>query len=456
MLKRLFNYLSARKGTHEPYILPREKHTVSRRNISHNALKVIQRLNESGHESYLVGGGVRDLLLGGHPKDFDVATDATPEQIRALFRNSRIIGRRFRIVHVRFGREIIEVTTFRSHHEERKSSSQDSKQSESGMLLRDNVYGDVRSDAARRDFTINALYYCPKTFSIHDYTDGMKDIKQRRLNIIGDPATRYKEDPVRMLRAIRFAAKLGFTLTPETESPIQSLANLLDDIPSARLWDESLKLLMSGSATATFELLLSYDLFRHLFPGPAQHIATDHYQLMIQQGMTNTDKRIRNNKRVTPAFIFAVLLWPVVEQRMRELVASGLKDEVAIQQAGSQAISQQVTRIGIPKRFQITMKEIWELQLRLPKRFGKRAQRLLEHPRFRAAYDFLLLREDAGEQTGNLGAWWTDFQSADAVEQEAMVERLGPEKTGGKTRRRRRRKPSGQKAEQPSVQESRD
>ncbi len=447
--------MSARQGTHEPHIVPRDKHTVSRKNISHNALKVIQRLNETGHESYLVGGGVRDLLLGGHPKDFDVATDATPEQVRSLFRNSRIIGRRFRIVHVRYGREIIEVTTFRSHHKERKSNNQNSKQSESGMLLRDNVYGDVRSDAARRDFTVNALYYCPKTLAIHDYTDGLKDIKQRRLNIIGDPATRYKEDPVRMLRAIRFAAKLGFTLTPETESPIKSLANLLDDIPSARLWDESLKFLMNGSATAAFELLLHYDLFRHLFPGPAQYLATAHYQLMIQQGMTNTDKRIRSNKRVTPAFIFAVLLWPVVEQRMRELVASGLKEEVAIQQAGSAAISQQVTRIGVPKRFQITMKEIWELQLRLPKRFGKRAERLVEHPRFRAAYDFLLLREDAGEETDNLGAWWTVYQTADATEREAMVEKLGPGKTRGKPRRRKR-KPASAKEQVSEPQENRD
>lgn len=442
MLKRLFNYLSARQGTHEPHIIPRDKHRVSRKNISHNALKVIQRLNEAGHESYLVGGGVRDLLLGGQPKDFDVATDATPEQIKTLFRNSRIIGRRFRIVHVRFGREVIEVTTFRAHHEQHSSKNQDAKRSESGMLLRDNVYGDIRSDAARRDFTVNALYYCAKTFAIHDYTDGIKDIKLRRLSIIGDPATRYQEDPVRMLRAVRFAAKLGFTMAPETARPIYELANLLDDIPSARLWDEMLKLFMNGSATATFELLLSYNLFSHLFPGCAAELEHGHYQAMIEQAMTNTDKRIRGNKRVTPAFIFAVLLWPVVEQRMLAAIKSGAQDDMALQQAANKALAQQVQRIAIPKRFQIMMKEIWELQLRLPKRLGKRAERLLEHPRFRAAYDFLLLREDAGESLQGLGKWWTDFQTATPEIQAEMVAKLGPEKGRRRTNRKRRRKPA--------------
>ncbi len=443
--KWLSNRPTPQEGIHELHIIPRDKHNVSRKQISHSALKVIQRLNEASYEAYLVGGGVRDLLLGGHPKDFDVATNATPEQIKKLFRNSRIIGRRFRIVHVRFGREIIEVTTFRAHHDQ-QDNHKDATRSENGMLLRDNVYGDIRTDAARRDFTVNALYYCAKTFSIHDYTGGMQDIKRRRLCMIGDPATRYQEDPVRMLRAARFAAKLGFEIDPATAQPIRQLANLLDAVPSARLWDEMLKLLMNGSATATFELLREYDLIRHLFPATATELDKLYYLPMLQQAMVNTDKRIRSNKRVTPAFIFAALLWPPLDQRYQALLSSGLRPEEAQQQAATQVLTQQVMRVAIPKRFQITMREIWELQLRLPKRQGKRAERLVEHPKFRAAYDFLLLREDAGENLDQLGQWWTDYQAASPAERETMTAKLG-RPDGSRRKRRRSRKPKAASGE---------
>ncbi|GLS26878.1 polynucleotide adenylyltransferase PcnB [Marinibactrum halimedae] len=427
------------------HIVPRDEHNVSRRDISQSALKVMKRLHEGNYQAYLVGGGVRDVLLGGKPKDFDVATNATPEQVKRLFRNSRIIGRRFRIVHVRFGREVIEVTTFRASHEEAKNRKE-AQQNESGMLLRDNVYGDIHSDAMRRDFTVNALYYTNEDFCIYDYTGGLKDIEHRQIRMIGEPTVRFQEDPVRLLRAVRFAAKLDFTIEPNTAQPIPELGHLLNDIPSARLWDESLKLFMSGHALSTYLGLCQYNLFQYLFPGSAEHI--DSHPIakeFFRRAMVNTDRRIQADKRVTPAFIFAVLMWPEVQHTQKQLEQEGNTPSQALQQASQQVISRQLTRISIPKRFTMTVRDIWDLQLRLPKRAGHRALRTFEHPKFRAAYDFLLLREESGEETNGLAQWWTEYQNADEVSREKMAnDQHGKGKSRRAPRRRsRKRKPSG-------------
>lgn len=443
MLKKLLQMLSPTRAesAHQPVIIPRDQHTVSRQDVSSAALKVMKQLNDQGFEAYLVGGGVRDLLLGGHPKDFDVATDATPEQIKRLFRGARIIGRRFKIVHVCFGREVIEVTTFRGHHE--------ADRSEHGMVLRDNCYGSVQTDAVRRDFTVNALYYTLKGFEIHDYTGGMRDLQKRRLRIIGDPETRYKEDPVRMLRAVRFAAKLGFSLEAETERPIRALAPLLGNIPPARLFEEVLKLFLSGSATATFRLLREHGLLGPLFPGAEAVLATgDEVALaLMEQCMANTDARIRAGKTITPAFIFAAFLWPAQQARERNLAQSMPRGQ-AYHEAASQVVGEQLGHTSIPKRFLIPMREIWDLQHRLTLRGGQRAYRMLEHPRFRAAYDFVLLREEAGEALDGLGNWWTAFQAAEESERERLIASL-KDTAGGKRRRGSRR--GGQRNSQANV-----
>jgi poly(A) polymerase len=347
------------------------------------------RLNQGGYQAYLVGGGVRDILLGQQPKDFDIATDATPEQVKSLFRNSRIIGRRFRIVHVTFGREIIEVTTFRGSHDNasqgNKKNNNISKQAESGMLLRDNVYGSIEEDAIRRDFSINALYYSTDGFTLHDYTNGLHDIEQRSIRIIGDAQTRYREDPVRMLRAARFAAKLSFDIEPSTAEPIEALAPLLRDIPSARLFDEVLKLFMSGYAVAVYDSLKKYHLFGELFPETQYFLEKNNDPIdhqLIRQALMNTDLRLQAGKTVTPAFIFAALLWPVTRAHAERLEGEGVPPAPALHEAAHIATMDQLKRTSIPKRFSIPMREIWDLQIRLTKRQGKRAHTLFGSPPF--------------------------------------------------------------------------
>ncbi len=449
MLKRFISAITPRRFQEPARIIPRDQHSISREHVSRGALGVMKRLHQAGFEGYLVGGGVRDLLLEGNPKDFDIATDATPEQVKKVFRSARIIGRRFRIVHVRMGRELIEVTTFRAHHSD-GNNQQQAKQSDQGMLLRDNVYGDLESDAARRDFTINALYYTSKDFSIYDHTGGLNDIKQRRIRMIGNPIERYKEDPVRMLRAVRFAAKLGFSIEPKTAKPIPQLASLLRNIPASRMFDEVLKLLLAGSALATYEQLRQLGLFTHLFPGShhcieqgSEEASDADPETLIRQAMVNTDKRIRNEQRVTPAFIFAALLWPPMLAEQRRLLAKGLPAAIAHNKAAQTVIGQQLAHTTIPKRFLIPMREIWDLQSRLPKRGGQRAERSLEHPRFRAAYDFVLLREQAGEDLQGLGHWWTLYQDADEHGRQQLQKQLSSDDKGKSRRRRKpRRKPS--------------
>ena len=452
-LKSLFIPKTKANSTSTPdkRLIPFKDHQISKSQISRAASKVISGLTDSGYEAYLVGGGVRDLLLGDKPKDFDVATSATPEQIRRVFRQARIIGRRFQIVHVRFGREIIEVTTFRGSHATNSSSQTTTNQknkslsSDKGILLRDNVYGDLESDALRRDFTVNALYYDYNSEEIIDFTNGMADLKQRRLCIIGDAQTRYKEDPVRMLRAVRFSSKLGFELDRDTESAVYKNADLLSEIPAARLFEEVLKLFMSGHASACLHQLRQFDLLKHLFPGLADSLqsGSEFDSNFVEFAASNTDKRIRRGKSVTPAFIYAAMLWPPLQSALSGLRASAKTQSFSdcLYQASQGVISQQLSVTSIPKRFLIPMREIWNLQYRFDKRSGKRAFALLENSRFRAAYDFLLLREQAGEKTNNLGDWWTRFQRLDAEEQEKMILELGPSK---KPRRRRRRRPARQ------------
>lgn len=445
VIGRIRNLFNRRKDcpADQPAVIPRDEHNISRSNISESALKVLYRLDKAGYQACLVGGGVRDLLLGLEPKDFDVATNALPEQVKAEFRNSRLIGRRFRLAHVFFGREIIEVATFRGSGEDQKEDSR--TQTDEGRLLRDNVFGELEEDAWRRDFTVNALYYDIRNFTVLDYTGGMKDLQQGILRMIGDPAQRYREDPVRMLRAVRFAAKLGFRIHEGTEQPIFELGSLLDDISPSRLFDESIKLFFSGQALQTFELLRHYDLFGKLYPQTEQALSHEDHGfpiMLVARAMANTDARVQEGKPVTPAFLYAAILWEPVRLLMEKIQEEeGMNIFHALQKAGSIVTSQQARRTSIPKRFSFPMKEIWSLQPRFNHKTGGRPFKLLSHPRFRAAYDFLLLRAESGEVSKELADWWTKFQHAEPHEQKQMTHGAGG---GGKRRRRppRKRKPA--------------
>lgn len=430
-----------------PAVIPASQHNLRRERISRHAVNVVERLQQAGYQAFVVGGCVRDLLLDFDPKDFDVATSATPEQVRATFRNARLIGRRFKLVHVHFGREIIEVATFRAGHDEDNGDEQ-SRQSDSGRLLRDNVYGTLEQDAQRRDFTINALYYNVSTGHIHDFANGLHDIRNRQVRLIGNPVQRYQEDPVRMLRAVRFAAKLNFDIEPHSAAPIIELADLLHDIPAARLFDEVLKLLMSGQGEKTFALLLKYDLFAPLFPDTDEAIQTnpDYTLKLVHQALRNTDQRIAQDRPVTPAFLYAALLWPALPPRIKALEARGIPSIPAHQQAAQELLAEQCRHTTVPKRFTIPLREIWDLQPRLERRSGRRADQMLEHPRFRAAYDFLLLRESAGEQTDGLGDWWTRYQDASEDKRRQMVRELADKPTAKRQRSRRKRKPRSPQA----------
>ncbi len=397
-------------------VITREEHNISRKQISDNALKVLYRLNGAGFDAFLVGGGVRDLLLGQKPKDFDIATNATPEQIKQLFRNCRLIGRRFRLAHIMFGRDIIEVATFRGHHQEQKNKNV-SQQSKEGMLLRDNVYGTIDEDAERRDFTINSMYYNIADYSIHDYARGIEDLEDRLVRLIGDPETRYREDPVRMLRAIRFAVKLDFDIEEDTAAPIEEMSTLLRDIPSARLFEESLKLLQSGHGLETYHLLREYNLFQQLFPAIAEHFTEEyesHTEQMLDLVLDSTDMRIEEGKRINPAFMFAAMLWyPLCAMADKLMEQRNLCHYDAIMEASNIILDDQVRTIAIPRRHTATIREIWQLQLRLPRRNGKRAFRLMELNKFRAGFDFLEMRgEIEGGETQKLAKWWETFQNA--------------------------------------------
>lgn len=436
-------------------IVPREKHSISRSNISENALKVLYRLDKAGHQALLVGGGVRDTLLGLNPKDFDVATDATPEQVNQLFRNSRLIGRRFKLVHVVFGRDVIEVATFRAPPTEEHSSKIAAK-GDQGMILRDNVYGNKDEDAVRRDFTINALYYNIADYSVHAYAGGWDDLQNRRLRLIGDPETRYREDPVRMLRAIRFAAKLDFSIEAHTAEPIPVMAPLLTQIPAARLFEEILKLFLHGKALDTLRLLREYQLFSPLFPATEQCLRDDPQALiMAENTMRNTDERIRAGKSVTPYFFLAALLWPPLVRIQKEFEAKGMPPHPALQKAADRVLAQQIQSTAIPKRFSIPMREIWEMQLRLARTQSRKAEDLLTHPRFRAAYDFVLLREQSGENLHGIGGFWTRLQQEhpDLVQSRPPrdFEHSSETEDQGEFKKRRRRAPRNRSRRPPQA-----
>ncbi|EEW05412.1 polynucleotide adenylyltransferase PcnB [Vibrio mimicus] len=430
-------------------IIPRQEHPISRQQISENALKVLYRLHGAGFEAFLVGGGVRDLLLGGKPKDFDVATNATPEQLRQLFRNCRLIGRRFRLAHIMFGRDIVEVATFRGHHQETSQSQNIAAQSEAGMLLRDNVYGTIDEDAERRDFTINAMYYNIADYSIHDYAGGMEDLEDRLVRLIGDPETRYREDPVRMLRAVRFAVKLDFDIEEDTAEPIEHLAPLLRDIPAARLYEESLKMLQAGHGLETYHLMRQYNLFQQLFPTIAEHFTADHSsqtEQMLDLVLDATDIRVEEDLRINPAFMFAAMLWyPMISLADQLMESLSLHEFDAMTEASNRILDEVVKRIAIPRRHTTTIRDIWQLQQRLPRRSGKRAFRLLELSKFRAGFDFLEMRgEIEGGETKQLAEWWATFQNAGRNMRQAMVGDMGNAAGTGKPSSRRR-KPSRNK-----------
>ena len=386
-----------------------------------------------------MGGCVRDLLLGYEPKDFDIVTNASPDEILPLFRSSRRIGRRFELVHVRFGRDIIEVATYRGLPE----SNTDENKTQSGRLLRDNVFGTQEEDALRRDITVNALYYNFHDFSVIDYVGGVTDLESGILRVIGNPETRFREDPVRMLRVLRFAAKLGFRIEEKTAAPIRKLGFLLDEVPAARRFEEVLKLFHGGNALTTFEILRHYGLFQYLFPMTEKSLAdfeSNYAAIFIPRALQNTDARIIEGKPVTPAFLYAVMLWGPVRQRQEVLVERDSSPAEALRQASGEVLSRQSAYTSIPRRFSVPMREIWNMQGRFSRRRGKMAFRLVAHERFRAAYDFLLLRTEAGELEPELSLWWTEFQEQTDAGRREMVNRLTATGDGKGRKRRRRRK----------------
>ncbi len=430
-------------------VISASEHGISQADISKQALDVLLRLKDAGYDSYLVGGCVRDLILGYEPKDFDVVTNASPEQVRKLFRNCRLIGRRFRLAHVRYGREIIEVATYRAAPQETDESA-DMAHSDSGRILRDNVYGTIEEDAIRRDFACNALYFNVADATVRDYVGGYTDVKQGILRVIGDPDRRYREDPVRMIRAIRFAAKLGLRIEEKSREPIVRLGYHLQEVPPARMFEEILKLFHSGMAMSVFEMLRHYELFQYLFP------ATDHeldhgadlsFNQLVTLSLSNTDARINEGKPVTPAFLYAVMLWRPVMLGMETRQADGMAPQDALRSATSEVFHEQAGHTSVPKRFSMVTRDIWVMQKRFELRGGKRAHRLFDHQRFRAAYDFLCLRARAGEVEPGLCEWWTEFQEVDLAGREKMIKTLGPSQ---RKTRRRRRKHRGDRVEGPS------
>jgi poly(A) polymerase len=432
---------------HQPRKYSQAEHGIDRRDISDAAIRTCEGLQQAGFDAFVVGGAVRDLLLGRHPKDFDVATSATPEEVRGVFRRSRIIGRRFRIVHVMFGQETVEVSTFRAAHgpapTEEEEDTHDKKRShadEHGRLLRDNVFGNQEEDAIRRDFTMNALFYDPAREEVWDYVHGVADIQKKRVVMIGEPAERYREDPVRMLRAARLAGKLGFTIDPPTEKPIAELAPLLDNVPSARLFDEMLKLLLSGHSLLCIEKLRALGLHKQLLPVIDSLLSDPHSRAFVELALTRTDQRIAEDRGVSPAFLFAALFWFPMCARQRALEAKGMRPTQAMHEAMDDELDTQRKTLAIPRRYDPMVKELWVAQPRLLQRSAGKAFRMLSHPKFRACYDFFELRAAAGDADVEIAEWWERFQVVSEEEREAM---LLPDDEPKKKRRRRKKKTGG-------------
>ncbi|GAB4179002.1 MAG: polynucleotide adenylyltransferase PcnB [Wenzhouxiangellaceae bacterium] len=411
--------------------IPASEHGIEPAQISRAALQVVSTLQKAGHKAYIVGGAPRDLLLGVRPKDFDVGTDALPEQVRKLFRRARLIGRRFRLAHVRFGREVVEVATFRGFHGEGERDIGDG-----GRVLRDNVYGSESDDALRRDFTINALMYDPLTGVIRDYAGGVEDLRARRLRLIGDPETRFREDPVRMLRAVRFKVKLGLEIDQDTERWIPELAPLLADIPPARLLDELLKLFLGGAALKGYRALVDYGLWEQLFPGLLAH--PEQPPDLLVRALASTDERVADDRPVTPGFLFAALFWERVKAEADRRIAEGQPPVDALAAAGDWAFSRYCQRVAVHRRFAGMAREIWMFQPRFERRTGKRAMRLLQERRFRAAYDFLVLRAHSEPELVELARFWTELQEADPETRQQMLAPKSGKGRGKKPRTRKR------------------
>ncbi len=439
----------AQAHRYNKHIIKASQAGINPRMISKNALTVVEKLNRNGYEAYIVGGCLRDLLLGKHPKDFDVATNARPDQIQTIFqRQCRLVGRRFRLAHIMFGHDVIEVATFRANHGEQHSENY-AKQSEQGMLLRDNVYGTLEQDAERRDFTVNALYYSPKDNTLHDYFNGLEDLKAGKLRLIGDPATRYQEDPVRMLRSIRFMAKLDMFLDKPSETPIRQLAHLLKNIPSARLFDESLKLLQAGYGVKTYRLLREYGLFEQLFPALMPYFTPqgDSFaERMILTALTSTDERVADKLRVNPAFLFAAFFWYPLREKVDILKnEGGLNNHDAYALAANEVLDVFCTALAAPRRHTAVIRDIWFLQLQLTKRSGKVPEKTMMHPKFRAAFDLLVMRaEIEGGEAIELATWWHEYQFSNADQRIDLMKeqaKLNPKPKKKFYRSRKRRKP---------------
>ena len=440
MIRKFISRVLGRKApghAGEPSVIPHSKHGIRRDGISSGSRRTVETLQEHGYKAYVVGGAVRDLLAGIKPKDFDVATDATPEQVRQCFRRSRIIGRRFQIVHVMMGQETIEVTTFRGHHGQQDSHR--AHTDDQGRVLRDNVFGSQKDDAARRDFTVNALYYDPVAETVVDYHHGLADLKLRTLRMIGDPATRYREDPVRMLRAVRLAAKLDFSIEPATRRPIGELAELVGNIPPSRLFDEMLKLLTSGQAVKCVQQLRAEGLHHGLLPMLDVILEQPLGERFVMLALDNTDRRVRDGKPISPGFLFATLLWHEVLAKWEAIKAGGERPIPALFQAMDEVLDVQAEKLAITRRVAGDIKDIWSVQPRFEQRSGKRPYALLEQPRFKASLDFLLLRAESGEVDAELAEWWSDFLDADGETRAAMLLPQKPDEK--KKRRRRKRKP---------------
>ncbi|HZW20512.1 polynucleotide adenylyltransferase PcnB [Noviherbaspirillum sp.] len=419
---------------HQPVMLGAQEHGINPQLLSSNAVRVTQTLQENGFKAFIVGGAVRDLLLGVKPKDFDVATNATPEQVKRLFRRAFIIGKRFQIVHVMFGQEIIEVTTFRG------ASAESAPKDEHGRVLRDNTFGEQHEDAVRRDFTINAMYYDPASQTVLDYHSGIADIRSKTLRIIGVPEARYREDPVRLLRVVRFAAKLGFTIDPATSEPIQVMAPLINNVPAARVFDEMLKLLLSGHALACLQQLRKEGLHHGLLPLLDVVLEQPLGEKFVTLALANTDERVRQNKGVSPGFLFASLLWHQVLEKWNAYKAAGEYPIPALHLAADDVLNTQTEKLALQRRITSDMRDIWAMQPRFERRTGKSPYKLLEHPRMRAGYDFLLLRCESGELDAEVGEWWTAFIAADGPGREELLAkkpRVEGEAQAPKKRRRR-------------------
>ena len=439
-IEKVFGSKKSRKqATSRERIYTKDEHGIRKDELSNAAISVCEGLHRAGYKAFVVGGAVRDLLLNRHPKDYDVATDATPEQVKSVFRRARIIGRRFKLVHVMFRDETVEVSTFRANHPAADADEQDGRADEHGRLLRDNVYGNQEEDAIRRDFTMNALFYDPEREEVWDVVDGFADIKKKRVVMIGDPTARYREDPVRMLRAARLAAKLGFTIDAATEAPIAALAPLLDNVPTARLFDEMQKLLFSGHALNGIEKMRALGLHTGLLPVLDTLFNDPAAKAFVVLALQRTDERIAQDKGVSPPFLFAALFWWPMVQRWRALEAKGVRPLQAMHEAMDDVLDVQRKTLAVPRRLDPLIKELWLAQPRFPHRSQRQAFRTLTHPRFRASYDFYALRAEAGDADKEIAAWWERFQFADEATRESML--LPDEEPKNKKRRRRKKKP---------------